>query len=173
MNHNPRSGRSIPTPEKTSIVPAPLGRWLITFKDDLLAGRVDLAEIIECTDSDMQEQMPQLCVSCSRSVRVGQPGEMHGLCSICWLYRLADTHKEKLAQLEAQRAVNQGKTAVRRMRDQIDPDRPRGAAPWRECDICGDRLPPLTRHPEPICSACLDRDERRESGASDDDATML
>lgn len=129
----------------------------VSVQQAIASGRYTYAELLERTAVD---PAAELCPECAcRPVAVASTG----LCLVCHRHRLQLAHERTLAELEAQRGVNQAKTQLRRLRDEIDPDRPRSHPAWRECASCGTRLPSKKRHPEDRCAACIERDERREA----------
>ena len=50
-----------------------LSRWFAEFKEDVLAGRVSLEELIAIADADMQSEAVELCPECVKyPVRTGR-----------------------------------------------------------------------------------------------------
>lgn len=161
-------------PQNAQIVPSTIRRWLAAFLPEVAAGRLDLDELLAVVDEDLTLP-PAPCPVCGRPYRRSDgPAWRHGICVVCYLDRLREAHVETAAKIEAKRGYDAAKTHLRRLRDNADPDRLRGHAPFRVCASCGERLPSLERHPEDRCITCRDRDEGREhdGGGSDDGVTM-
>lgn len=145
------------------VIPTVLSRWFLEFREDVLAGRVSLEELVSTVDADQQTEAITLCHECRRyPVRTKRGARStEGLCSICWLHRLRDAHREKIATLAAAADVATAKKEAQRFRDRLNPDRPRGPAPFRSCAACGERLPARMRYEYDTCPACREIRERR------------
>lgn len=147
------------------VIPSVLSRWFVEFRDDLLAGRVDLQELLECTDHDMQTEQPVLCPVCGRHpVRDRyKTAERRGECAICYLYQLRESHLERLKELITEREVMVAKQQVCRCRNEVDPDRERRPRVIRECASCGRKfaVPVAVNPDETRCIACREQHERR------------
>ncbi|MDO8915668.1 MAG: hypothetical protein Q7W16_06255 [Coriobacteriia bacterium] len=155
--------------EEKIVVPTVLSRWFVAFKDDLRVGRVDLEELIAVADADHQDEAIALCPVCSRRP-VREPGSTYrprGVCSVCWFYQLRDAHLEKVAELEAKKAVAAAKKTKQRLKDSLFADRSRRHKPFRICEDCGERLPARVTGDEPnTCPSCQELRERRHPECS-------
>jgi len=153
-------------------------KWCREFEVDVHAGRVSLVELVEVALSDLENGW-ELCPMCAERVVRDTPGETsRGVCRVCLLKRMNQTYREVLAELAVARENARLRKEAQRMRDEMDPDRPRRPGPgsreynrWvyesdapimQACTSCGRPFPP---HSEALeCAECLERRERRASG---------
>lgn len=143
-------------------VPSILTKWFTGFREDLLAGRVSLDELVATADADMQAQTVELCPECSRHpIRTDHKSRV-GMCSVCWLHRLRDAHLEELARMQALREVQRAKQSAKRARDRV------GVVPtraWsrRTCLLCGTRFIARVGGDTDHCPECAERVEARQA----------
>lgn len=138
-------------------------------------GDVTIEELLERVTSDTEAELCPRCARASVSPRYARVG----LCSACAVAAMADAHQEKVYELEAERERTNLKKRVQRLRDEIDPDRPRRPGPrapssadagrvwittaWPmcvQCDACGRSFTP--RDGTATCPSCTGRKERRQ-----------
>lgn len=148
-------------------------RRCAAFEEDVVAGRVSLVEVVEAALSDLEEE-PELCPRCAARPVSQSPGSSRtrGVCYVCILRHLSDMQRETVATLEAQREYAQLRKETQRLRDELDPGRPRSreynrsvlpsTSPiMQECATCGRPFPP---HGESFeCAECLGLRARRDS----------
>jgi len=83
------------------------------YREDILDGRLDATEIAEHMRLAADPDTP-LCPECvRRPVSVPKTG----LCGVCHKRRLAESHREKLDELEAQRDLWRSRQQLKRERD--------------------------------------------------------
>lgn len=150
-------------PQDVVITPTPIRKWLSEFLPLVAAGTLDLDELLAVVDEDLAIE-PMACPWCRTGWyrRSSGPGWRQGTCLTCYLNKLRQAHEEKLREIEAKREVVAIKREVSSARDRLDPDRPRSHAPFRVCDVCGDRLPSAREWEKRTCAACLERAEHHQ-----------
>lgn len=138
-------------------------------------GDWDLDALIESLTADTSDELCPRC--CIRTVALKSSGRVMGLCSICARDELTRRYEDRISELEALRDANRRKKQIQRLRDEIDPDRPRRGGPSAKrardygrsemiptsehrsltyCDRCGRTM---VRHEEgeSTCTYCLNR----------------
>lgn len=100
-------------------IPAHLRRWASAFAEDIRSGRVDFLEVLEIAlmEAEVELEVCPICVT--RYVRPGTRGGLNGVCQVCHLNRLAEAHRTKLAEHEAQAALWQSRQELKRGRDRL------------------------------------------------------
>ncbi len=141
----------------------------VSLQQACARGDVDLDELLEQVTNP---QAAEICPWCGvRPVH----SKRHGICWVCSRQRLNEALSDKVAELEVLRVATVEKKRLQRLRDTLDPDRPRrrmqrktaedyGLASMtptshplhRQCDACGERFPD---HGEATCPRCQDRAE--------------
>lgn len=149
----------------------------VTQQQAVARGDIKLEDLLErITDSTQLELCPRCCKG-----TVSQKYERFGLCEACVRIEVTAAHRAKVYELEAERDNARQRKIVQRLRDEIDPNRPRRSrvslksaadygrlglqpteAPDTErCCVCGQVFVP---HGEgSTCPPCLERAERRDA----------
>ena len=81
------------------------------MRDDLVSGRIDPAVLEERARLDADAPLCPLC-----GIRPQRRGDPMGWCTPCHLERLADAHRQALADIEAQRAYWDSKVRLSQAR---------------------------------------------------------
>ncbi|MDO8915993.1 MAG: hypothetical protein Q7W16_07925 [Coriobacteriia bacterium] len=139
---------------------------LLTPKQQMIVARGELS-LEELVDRITTEPDGELCHSCCKRT-ITRP--VLGLCELCARRAMTDALVYKLSEIETLLASATAKKALQRSRDRLDPDRPRGHAPFRTCEDCGERLPARTGgiivEGDNVCLSCRDLRERRHPECS-------
>jgi hypothetical protein len=98
-------------------VPQRVRRWVENFRSDIVAGRIDLFDVLEAALEECEDQLLVCPLCATRAVRPQTAGGRHGTCQVCHFRRLAHAHRDALAVIEARRELDAAKQAHKRGRD--------------------------------------------------------
>jgi hypothetical protein len=127
-------------------------------------GELSLEQLVDRVTSEPDDDLcPRCCVRVITRPRLR-------LCDTCLKRGFRDAHLLLASDAEALAATVMAKKHSQRARDLADPDRPRGHAPFRTCDDCGERLPArpggIVVEGDNVCLSCRDLRERRHPECS-------